>query len=723
MTAVPDTSLGRRTIGEILLGHGHVSKEQLDEATAIHLEAGRPLGQILVETGAITRLELASALAEQWSDSGAPIGPPGSLSGSVSTLGLPSDGVAPPAPPAPALDRELLSRVQRVEEVLDRLDTSEDERGEDRSQAALEELTERLALVEPAIDELGNRLEALATEDVGNQQRDERLDEHASLFGALSERLTAVGESAEAAARRTDELASDAVDALEALKDGLAAVSARFPELADAQEVEKLRELVDALSQRPLRDEELFEHVASLRDAVDALHERPTRDAELIVQVDTLATRISEVGDRVDVLAAAAQATPGDADALAELQEALAELARRPQADPQVERRLDDLASTLDELRASFDELAAKQAGDPELDQKLWQLTSRLEELEGSDALEDLRTRLVQLSDRPTVDPAVVQRLAELESRVDAVPGDDVLEELGDVRSRVTELSERPTVDPAIVQRLAELESRVDAVPGDDVLEALGAGDRSLGFRIDGVVARIDELAASLEQVGDSSVSRDAWDEAVALLNSRLEAEADLSGRLAQLEERLAQAGSNGGSGGAGSASGLETHVAALTARVEELAAEIASAPPRVTAEDGGAAQSAASSPALERDVEHVLMAIERLSVHLGAHERALTELMGAGGVVAQVRELAARVGDLETYGSASGDGSAVAGGGGDGEMRAELRSLMRRLEEAESAQKNDRERVIDQLEKAAGAIDWRLQRLEAVRSDDPSAT
>ena len=54
--------------------------------------------------------------------------------------------------------------------------------------------------------------------------------------------------------------------------------------------------------------------------------------------------------------------------------------------------------------------------------------------------------------------------------------------------------------------------------------------------------------------------------------------------------------------------------------------------------------------------------------------------------------------------------------------MRAELGGLMRRLEEAETAQKKDRERVIEQLEKAAGAIDWRLQRLESTREDEPSS-
>ena len=85
MSAIPDTTLGRRSIGEILLEHGYVTKEQVDEAVSVQAQTGRPLGQILVEAGTITRLELASALAEQWSDSGAPIAPPVglSLSGTV----------------------------------------------------------------------------------------------------------------------------------------------------------------------------------------------------------------------------------------------------------------------------------------------------------------------------------------------------------------------------------------------------------------------------------------------------------------------------------------------------------------------------------------------------------------------------------------------------------------------------------------------------------------
>jgi hypothetical protein len=283
-----------------------------------------------------------------------------------------------------------------------------------------------------------------------------------------------------------------------------------------------------------------------------------------------------------------------------------------------------------------------------------------------------------------------------------------------------------------LLQRLAELEHRLDAVPGDDVLERLDSDGRSLGFRIDGVVARLDELAATIEESGEAQVPREAWDEARALITSRLEVEAEMSSRLAQLEEQVAQVAAGFADAPAQSSSGpdpaLQNQVAKLSTRLDQLAAFVANAGPATDGAADGAGEAgfvptgtSGPTPAtLERDVEHVLMAIERLSVHLGAHERALTELMGAGGVVAQVRELAARVGDLETYGGGGGGGGG--GDAGGAEMRAELRALMRRLEDAEAAQKSDRERVIDQLERAAGAIDWRLQRLEAPRGDEPRA-
>src|SRR5262245_17128138 len=65
---------GGKNIGDILLAHGYVDEEQLERALERAKVTGQPLGQLLVEDGTISRLELATALAEQWSDS--PMLPP-----------------------------------------------------------------------------------------------------------------------------------------------------------------------------------------------------------------------------------------------------------------------------------------------------------------------------------------------------------------------------------------------------------------------------------------------------------------------------------------------------------------------------------------------------------------------------------------------------------------------------------------------------------------------
>jgi hypothetical protein len=742
MSAIPDTSLGRRSIGEILLEHGYVTKEQVDAAVAEQAQTGRPLGQILVESGTITRLELASALAEQWSDSGAPIAPPVglTLSGTVPTL-EPLDTAEASSAPVVAVDGqpELIARLEALEDAVRTLESADASDGQAELRAALDAVSERV--------------EALATDETG----DAPLQELIAAVGELQDRLGTTSETAESAVQRANDVAGEAAASLERsvgeLQQGLRAELQTFAErmsvYASGEDVERLREVVEALAQRPARDPELAAQIEDLQEVVEelgqrstrdpdlvgqiedlqtvveALSQRPARDAELGTQVDTLAIRFSELVDRMDVLGAAVQSISGDADALHELQGALAELATRPLADPASERRLDELARmfeelaqqpvadpaaeqrvealavALEDLRSTTQALAERPVGDPDLDAKLFELTSRLAELEQGSGLDDVRVRVSALE------------------RGEA-------EALDELRARIADLSDRPTVDPSLVHRLAELEGKVDGLPVDEALERIEATERSLGYRIDGAVARVDEITTALEQVAAGSeqgVTREAWEEAVALLNSRIEAERELGARLGALEERIAQVAqvaqtAPAGDGKAAAADPkLAKQIAALSARVDQLAA--GGAVPVADNGDGtGEAPSGPTPATLERDVEHVLMAIERLSVHLGAHERALTELMGPNGVGAQMRQLTARVGDLESFGGGGGSG----GSGDGGAMRAELGSLMRRLEEAETAQKKDRERVIEQLEKAAGAIDWRLQRLESTRDDEPGA-
>ncbi|MBM3679368.1 MAG: hypothetical protein FJW96_16070, partial [Actinobacteria bacterium] len=61
-------AISARTVGDVLLEHGTIDAGQLEQAISRQKATGQPLGQVLVESGFISRLDLASALAEQWSD-------------------------------------------------------------------------------------------------------------------------------------------------------------------------------------------------------------------------------------------------------------------------------------------------------------------------------------------------------------------------------------------------------------------------------------------------------------------------------------------------------------------------------------------------------------------------------------------------------------------------------------------------------------------------------
>jgi type IV pilus assembly protein PilB len=54
------------TLGQILLQHGFVTQQQLDEALAIQTRTGERIGKILRDIGAVTEVELAKGMAAQW---------------------------------------------------------------------------------------------------------------------------------------------------------------------------------------------------------------------------------------------------------------------------------------------------------------------------------------------------------------------------------------------------------------------------------------------------------------------------------------------------------------------------------------------------------------------------------------------------------------------------------------------------------------------------------
>jgi type IV pilus assembly protein PilB len=54
------------TLGQILLQHGFITPEQLEEALAIQARTGERIGKILLDIGAVTDVELAKGMGHQW---------------------------------------------------------------------------------------------------------------------------------------------------------------------------------------------------------------------------------------------------------------------------------------------------------------------------------------------------------------------------------------------------------------------------------------------------------------------------------------------------------------------------------------------------------------------------------------------------------------------------------------------------------------------------------
>ncbi len=73
-----------------------------------------------------------------------------------------------------------------------------------------------------------------------------------------------------------------------------------------------------------------------------------------------------------------------------------------------------------------------------------------------------------------------------------------------------------------------------------------------------------------------------------------------------------------------------------------------------------------------------------------------------------------APAGETDGEGEAKGRGFDRSARAMPGELAHEMKALLRRVEDAEIANSEDREKLMVRLERMASSIDWRLQRLEA---------
>jgi hypothetical protein len=474
----------RRPLGEIFVELGFITSDQLDTALETQRETGARIGEILVEQGSLTRLDLASALAEQWSAlqklrPPAPVAEP-----------QPWQNGSPVAPP-PALG------------------LSADDG------AIVAGLEERLQVIERAAGG-------------APWQEDLRL-----VTADLRAAVSAVEARLEAAVPGTVE--AELATALESVSTRIEALES----VPVSSELDALRQELEGLKTRPVT----VEGLAELHAAVQRLEGRPDRGDEvthLATEIAALATRLDElagVGDLTDKLAAVAgQAEvaqtgiaglsrrvddlvglesrldevaarlPGE-DVIEELRRALAELATQTGNDERADQGADiaSLVARLDQLAARVEDVAATPA--PDLTPKIDGLSARVDQVAAAIPVvetDGLAARIESLEEESRTGNGALERLAteldelgsRTQERLDALASREPdLAPVAEVRARLDELAAAVEHEPDL-SALVELRTRVDDLAG-----TVERGPDTAP--LDEIRARLDELAASTQRASD----------------------------------------------------------------------------------------------------------------------------------------------------------------------------------------------------------------------------
>ena len=421
-------------VAAILFATGIVDAEKLAEARERSRVTGQPVGPVLVEMGAVTRLELASALADQWSDSPAMIlpSPNGRGDGHSSDRG----------------DVDDLKFAMRALEASVRA-----ARITDGSEASLEEVVRRE-------NELADRVVALEAAMALPVEVDAAF---LAEFQATVRRTHEI-EAALSGLAPAEALASfaAAVDEARELQVSLGELAARVDQTVSRESLEDVMGELAVLSSRVEgmtagEPPPTAEEIAALRETIDQLAARPAGDPET---AEALAQRIEEL--------AAALPALDVADELGALRAQLEELAARPHADEELPARVEELGRSVEALTL----LAEASSGAEGLHDALAGLSARLDEgVAGSAELaaavqaveERLEATAGRLDEGADATASLAQLVAEVRELLDGLaPRIDQLtetsegttQELAELRGALTELGERPAGDPELAGRV-----------------------------------------------------------------------------------------------------------------------------------------------------------------------------------------------------------------------------------------------------------------------------
>jgi len=488
---------GRRRIGDIFVELGFITATQLDAALEVQREKGGRIGEILVMQGSLTRLDLASALAEHWEPHRfpAPDVRRGRTGLGPSLVGFGRDGAVPSlAGDGQADASELEDRLRAAEERLAAVENT----AATRETSVPPEVVERLRAQE---QELARLREDLAA----SQRAAEEARAGAESAAAALERETG------SLAARIDELrelrSADPTQGGEELREGLARVEQLLAGLS------AFDHRLNALEAHPASDPaELVERVHVHEQALAGLREElaASRRADEEARAGAQSTAAS-VAHETAALAARIEELRGDlrstdphalSHATTELSARIDELAKRLDAQvdaSELERRL----RSAEERLAAFETAAASheipigptRGGDEQREE-----LGRVEQLQGG--LSVLDFRLQALETRAQSEPTdLAERLRSQEHEVARLRQEFAarMEEIRSLRSAEPQASALAT---------EQLSARIDHLAlGLDVQQGhIVATERTL---LDGLSALRTALAALEQRDGERRDKKD----------------------------------------------------------------------------------------------------------------------------------------------------------------------------------------------------------------------
>lgn len=507
-------------VGDALLELGLVSRDQIDSARQVQRETGERLGEILVEQGVISRLELADALSEHWS--------------SLTKLRRPGVVDAPvESAPSTQISAEDLAALAGVVEGLGaRLEKSIADRDRELT-GHLEQLSTRSDGVAALHEQTGTRLDAIVSAqeafgsglEASDASRDReltgqferlsaRVDLVATSHGQTSARLEAIATAQAAAASH------ESGTELQELTSQLERLSARLDDVA-GQHDRALTGQIEGLSGRFDELAVLHERAAAGLAAIAASQEAQQGPAagleKLADQFERLSTRLEagldsefkdqfeQLSSRFDAVATMHERTEGRLEAIAATQEAAG-----PGFEARVAERDGELVDQFDRLSVQLDELAGARDGarTQALEAQFARLLARLDELavlhEQTGARLDAMAAALE-ADASHGAAAEFGALAVLVEGVGAGLGVDRAERDRELVGQFERLSSRLDEvvggrDGELVSRFEELSTRIDALAvlheqtGTRLETSVAGRDRELASHIEGLSAQVGVL-------------------------------------------------------------------------------------------------------------------------------------------------------------------------------------------------------------------------------------